>query len=132
MAKIKIKMKEDFLLSQKDIERGIWQFVLDHSIPYKKDLYKCIIATTGKDDLIRRIYSRATNSYKIKDEEYARKELKEESAYYDAIRRKDKKTNDTLAHLGDLEKRGIIGYIKAKTIKYLAYLHKKLLEKWVK
>lgn len=59
----------------RQIEDGIWQFCIDHAKPINKNVYSARFGFTTKRDLLRRIYARGTNVYKIKDEAQIEKEL---------------------------------------------------------
>jgi len=85
------KLKTTAIVTQKELENGIWQFLIDHSVPYEKDLWLVkYLQISTKEDLMRRIYSRATGLYKVKDEEKIKKELEKKVAYLIQLEKGDK------------------------------------------
>lgn len=62
-------------ITQKELEDGIWQFVIDHGRRIKDNMWIVRFGISTKDDLLRRIYSRATGIYRIKDEDKIDREI---------------------------------------------------------
>ena len=87
----KPKLKCSEILSQKELENGIWQFLIDHSVPFEKDLWLVkFLQISTKEDLMRRIYARASGLYKIKDEEQIKKQMEKKVEYYKGLQYGDK------------------------------------------
>lgn len=83
---MKTIVKTNEIITQKQLENGIWQFILDHSRPFQEDLIVVKFTTTDKNDLFRRIYARATGLYKIKDEDKLEIELQKRINKYYALK----------------------------------------------
>lgn len=123
-----MKVKTSEIISQKELENGIWQFLIDHSVPYEKDLWLVkFLQISTKEDLMRRIYSRATGLYKIKDEGKIKKEMEKKVAYLQRLEfgaRKAKQREQELIKLRDRVKR------KYNLIMWLRRRINKLVDKW--
>lgn len=78
----KPKMKNTGFFTQKDIERGIYDFLIDHAYPIENTTWRATVNFTTKEELIRRIYARATNAFKIKDEKDVKKQLDKKVAHF--------------------------------------------------
>lgn len=123
-----MKVKTSEIISQKELENGIWQFLIDHSVPYEKDLWLVkFLQISTKEDLMRRIYSRATGLYKIKDEGKIKKEMEKKVAYLQRLEfgaRKAKQREQELIKLRDRVK------WKYNLIMWLRRRINKLVNKW--
>lgn len=123
-----MKVKTSEIISQKELENGIWQFLIDHSVPYQKDLWLVkFLQISTKEDLMRRIYSRATGLYKIKDEGKIKKEMEKKVAYLQRLEfgaRKAKQREQELIKLRDRVK------WKYNLIMWLRRRINKLVDKW--
>lgn len=123
-----MKVKTSEIISQKELENGIWQFLIDHSVPYEKDLWLVkFLQISTKEDLMRRIYSRATGLYKIKDEGKIKKEMEKKVAYLQRLEfgaRKAKQREQELIKLRDRVK------WKYNLIMWLRRRINKLVDKW--
>jgi len=60
---------ESKTLTQKELENGIWQFLLDHAKCFDDNLWKVSLMMKSKDEVMSRIFARASLMYKIKDED---------------------------------------------------------------
>lgn len=124
----KVKIKTSEIITQKELENGIWQFMVDHAVPFGKDLYQVkYLPITTKENLMRRIYARATFLYKIKDEEKIQKELEDKISYLQALEVGAKKTNKKQAALDNLKKKC---YWKWRVIHNLRKLVNRLIKQW--
>lgn len=123
-----MKVKTSEIISQKELENGIWQFLIDHSVPYEKDLWLVkFLQISTKEDLMKRIYSRATGLYKIKDEGKIKKEMEKKVAYLQRLEfgaRKAKQREQELIKLRDRVK------WKYNLIMWLRRRINKLVDKW--
>lgn len=122
------KVKTNNIITQKELENGIWQFLIDHSVPYEKDLWLVkFLQISTKEDLMRRIYSRATGLYKIKDEGKIKKEMEKKVAYLQSLEigaKKAKKREQELVKLRNKTK------WKYDLIMWLRRKINKLIDRW--
>ena len=124
----KPKMKQIGFFTQKDIERGIYQFVIDHARPMEDNFYKASFEFTTKEELLRRIYARATSIYRIKDEEKIQNELSKKSRQYTQYKNTANRIILNNKKLNKLQHKNIIKY---KILILLDKIRKNLFNKWV-
>lgn len=129
--KKKPKMKEKGFFTQSELENGFYQFVIDHSVPYEKSLYKSRFSFVDKNDLIRRVYARATFNYRIKDESYIEKELDKNINFYDYLKKQNDLDKEYRKKLSKLKMNGVIGKVKYFIIISMNQMVNKLKKRWV-
>lgn len=123
-----IKIKTSDIITQKELENGLWQFMIDHAVPFEKGLWQVkYLPITTKQDLMRRIYSRATNLYKIKDEDKIERELKKRIEYLQSLLNNSKDVVEKQKRIHKLESKSLWRY---KIIIFLRKLLNKLIKKW--
>lgn len=72
----KTKISKTTLLTQKELENGMWQFLLDHSLVLGGGYYSVkYLKLTTKEDFLKRMYARASGFYKVKDEDKLKEEM---------------------------------------------------------
>ena len=120
------KIKQQGLLTQKELENGIWQFCLDHGHCLDGEIWQIKFPVKSKQQLISRIYSRASLMYKIKDEENIDKEIQQAITKYMGQKEMLKRYTDRIAAIEKLPP------FKRKVIKTATAIIKKLTDKWIK
>ncbi len=124
----KIKINTTQNVTQKELENGLWQFMMDHAVPFEKGLWQVkYLPITTKEDLMRRIYSRATNLYKIKDEEKIEKELEKRIGYLQSLLVGAKISKKKQSDLNNLLKKS---KWKHSVVVYLHMVANKLTKMW--
>lgn len=109
----------------KDLERGIYQFCVDHGRALPNKSIKSSFIFSDKDDLLRRIYARATEIYKVTDEkEISEKMEKIDKEYWEmlAVRNKLSEREKKINNLPKFKK-----YVILK----LRQIANKLANKWI-
>ncbi len=109
----------------RDLEMGIYLFCLDHAVFINKNLYSVRFVFPNKEDLLRRIWSRGTFIYKIKDEEKIQEDLKKAEAHYFYLKQNEERLNKINHKMNKLPK-----YKKFIIVK-LRQLANYLLKKWI-
>ena len=124
-----MKVKTSDILTQKELESGIWQFLIDHSVPYEKDLWLVkFLQISTKEDLMRRIYARASGLYKIKNEQEIKRQLQNRIEFLHGLEIQYKKSNKREIKINRLKKDCLWKY---KIIVFLRKITKKLIKEWV-
>ena len=125
-----VTVKTNSIISQKELENGIWQFLIDHSVPYEKDLWLVkFLQISTKEDLMKRIYSRATGLYKIKDEDKIKKEMQKKVEFLQGLEMAHKNSKNRELRLITLRNKSKWKY---NLIMSLRRIVNKLVDRWTK
>lgn len=76
------KVKTNGFLTQKDIERGICWFISDHAHYVGENLWQVSFQYRNQEQLISRIYARASGIYRIKDDDILKEQEKKATEKY--------------------------------------------------
>lgn len=125
----KPQLNSKSIITQKEFENGIWQFIIDHSVPVDEKLRIVKFNATTQEDLMSRIYSRATLVYKIKNEEQIEKENAKKIGQYRYLLSQHHKSNRLQEKIEKLKKNNILKY---KILRYVRIFRDYLIERWAK
>ena len=120
----KLKLKKAKTITLKDVEKGVWQFVLDHAVVRGENLYEVKFGCSSKDQLMKRIYARATGVYKIKNEGKLKEQKEKSIKHINKLITKKKELGQRESKIYRLPK------WKRWMIKTLRRLTKKLIKIW--
>lgn len=132
IVKVKTSGKKSFYYKVKDtnvlndLEKGIYQFCVDHAKIINKNTYLVKFGFSNKEDLLRRIWARGTGLFQIKDEKAMEEERTKAEAEYWYLKNRQEKNQKREAKILKLN------YVKRNIILLLRQVLNKLIDKWIK